>query len=343
MKILYLSCHAILEYDECSMFSDLGYQVFSFNGAYQYPHGDEGRKRPGIPNMHFDDPHALEVALQCSRENIHPELLEMFDVIIVMHRDDWLHANWEKIKHWKASASNRRVILRTIGQNTCHNEKSISALRNDGLEIVRYSPTEERIPGYVGADAVIRFGKDPNIYGGYVGCIPHAINFTQSMEQRGTHCGWSEVKQIAERVSFKLLGPGNENCTFAAGSTSYEDQIRAMQNAAVYLCPGTHPASYTLNFIEAWMTGIPVVAFGPKLGSPRRSGYAQDTYEVPELIDSGFNGFYGDSIEYLCETLNGCIESMDLAKVTGNNGRKKAIELFGIDTIRAQWKAYLEQ
>jgi hypothetical protein len=31
----------------------------------------------------------------------------------------------------------------------------------EGLEIVRYSPMERNIPGYIGEDALIRFYKDP--------------------------------------------------------------------------------------------------------------------------------------------------------------------------------------
>ncbi len=51
MKILYISCHEVLEFDELSMFADLGIEVFSV-GAYLLPHRPFGESlRPPIPNL----------------------------------------------------------------------------------------------------------------------------------------------------------------------------------------------------------------------------------------------------------------------------------------------------
>ena len=47
MKILYLSCHSVLEYDEIRILSDLGYDVFSI-GAYITPSIPHVDMRPSI-------------------------------------------------------------------------------------------------------------------------------------------------------------------------------------------------------------------------------------------------------------------------------------------------------
>ena len=55
MKILYLSCHEVLEFDEISMLSDIGVQVFSI-GAYLDPaRPTGGGLRPALPNLCRDE------------------------------------------------------------------------------------------------------------------------------------------------------------------------------------------------------------------------------------------------------------------------------------------------
>ena len=43
LKILYCSTHTILEFDEISLFTELGHEVFSM-GAYQIENKDNGVK-----------------------------------------------------------------------------------------------------------------------------------------------------------------------------------------------------------------------------------------------------------------------------------------------------------
>ena len=53
-KILYLSCHEVLEYDEVSLLLELGHEVFS-PGAYVEPANPGGKTmRPSIPGVEID-------------------------------------------------------------------------------------------------------------------------------------------------------------------------------------------------------------------------------------------------------------------------------------------------
>jgi len=67
-KILYLSCHEILEFDEVSLLHELGHEVFS-PGAYVEPanRGDQNL-RPSIPGLKYD-----------------PDILEQFHRIAGQH------------------------------------------------------------------------------------------------------------------------------------------------------------------------------------------------------------------------------------------------------------------
>ena len=115
MRILYLSCHEILESDEVSLLLELGHDVFS-PGAYVNPQnrGNECM-RPDIPGLQYDPEtvtmfHALGQPGQDNKERLTKEFVDRFDVVIVMHLPQWITMNWEAMKH-------KTVVWRTIGQS----------------------------------------------------------------------------------------------------------------------------------------------------------------------------------------------------------------------------------
>lgn len=332
MKILYLSVHSILEHDEYKLFTELGHQVFSI-GSYINPTTPHDPKRPSVKAPVNE--YLLNVALQSSQDNLHEKMIEWADVIIIMHRPDWVNSNWEKIKH-------KKVILRTIGQNTPDQELQLQSARSQGLKIVRYSPEEKRIQGFAGEDAVIRFYKDPEEFCGYTGEIPAVLNVTQSMKERSMFCGYSYFKQATDGFQRHLYGTQSKNPDLSpmddelwSGQLSFEDLKKAYRQHRVYFYTGTYPASYTLNFIEAMMTGIPIVAIGRELANLRY--FNMDAYEVDKIIQNGVNGYVSDDINQLKGYLLEMMENPDKAREIGEAGRKTAIELFGKEKIRKEW------
>jgi hypothetical protein len=342
MRILYLSCHEILEHDELTIFHELGYELFS-PGAYVEPQnrGDQCL-RPGIPGLVYNPDvvqqyHRLGAQFpgQDGKRHLTKEFADNFDTIVVMHIPEWIELNWEAIRH-------KRVIWRTIGQSVASIERRMAPYKNQGLQIVRYSPREPRIPHFAGMDALIRFYKDPGIYKDWIGDILHVINFSQSMQQRGSHCNYVLFEQATRPFRRKLFGPGNNQPGFGAGKISWEEQILELQRARVYFYTGTHPASYTLNFIESWMAGTPVVAIGPKHGNAD-VWRDHDLYEIPDLIQNGVNGFISDDPAALAGYINNLLSDEVLARRISEAGRAEAIRHFNKDMIRASWKAFLER
>ena len=337
MRILYLSCHSILEYDEVKLFTELGHEVFSF-GGYINPQKPHDPKRPPIdakPNEYL-----LNVALQSSQENLHDKLIDWADVIIIMHKPEWVLSNWSRIKH-------KPVVLRTIGQNTPNQEMQLTVPRLEGLKIVRYSPAEETIRDYVGKDTVIRFYKDPKEFRSWNGRLPVILTVAQSMKERGDYCGYGIFEQTIKGLPGVLYGAPSRNPDLTemddplwVGQLGYKELKEAYQEYRAYFYTGTYPASYTLNFIEAMMTGIPIVAIGKSLANLKI--FDMDAYEVSDIIKDGENGFVSDNIDDLTEALERLLLESDLSKKISENGRKTAIELFGKTTIKKQWKEYLE-
>lgn len=329
MKIHYLSCHSILEYDEVQLLTDLGHEVFS-NGAYIDPAGHITLPRPGIKNAKRYDEY-IPLAMNLPKTNLPSELIDPFDVIIVMHSPDVIIHNWNKIKH-------KKVIWRTIGQSTGGVELSLKPMRDEGLKIIRYSPNERRIPNYIGEDVLIRFCKDENELSGWHGDGRGVVSFAQSLKGRRTHCHYDEVISVMERFNGTVYGPGNDDLgQYNGGAVPYETQIKKMQEARVMPYGGTAPASYTLSFIEALMIGLPIVAINNHMANII---YGFDFYEVEEILVS-IGGIVCGSVDEMILKTEELLSNEAYAKEVSDKQRKYAIEVFGKKKIIKQWEDFL--
>lgn len=328
IKMLYLSCHSILEWYEVSLFAELGIEVFAL-GSYLDPHNPVDPLRPPILNI---QPNKDLIKIAPLREKLTKEFVDYFDVIYIMHIPQWISANWEVIK-------NKIVIWRSIGQSVQDREKEIKPYR-ESIKIVRYSPSEKTIPGYIGEDAMIRFYTDPEEFNNWNGQTQQLITIGQDMQARGTACNYELFERTTRGLNRKLYGKGSEKALpeLVGGKISFERLKQILRDSRCYFYTGTHPASYTLNFIEALMTGIPLVCLGPRYGNAYY--YNLNTYEIPDIIQNGYNGFWSDDEKELrtyCEKL---LSSPDFAKEIGQRGRETAIKYFGKENIKAQWKDF---
>lgn len=337
MKILYLSCHEVLEYDEVRMFTEMGHEVYS-HGAYLQP--TASGMRPAIPNLPYN-PQFISLALQYPKEALHPEMLEGIDMVIVMHKLEWITLNREVLKAFMAKGG--RVVWRSIGQNVPHQESMLSFLKGDmGIELVGYSPFEETISGYAPRDAMIRFGKDPADWGGWNGEKLEVVNFTQSLKSRAKYCGYEYIMAACETLPVKVYGVNNDDLgSLSGGQVSPEQQQQILRDYRVYLYTGTQPASYTLSFMEAWLTGIPIVAINAAMGNGTDFGW-QSTYEVERLLmDNPDSGIVAHSNNGLTYALQSVLTNDDLAQKLSENGRRAAIDLFSYRVIKPQWADFL--
>lgn len=338
MKILYLSCHSILEYNEVKMLHELGHEVFPA-GAYVDPANPHDNKRPPIPGMTIrpdwlEQYGKLAPAGVDSRDCLTKEFVDNFDCVIIMHLPRWVVKNWDVIKH-------KRIIWRTIGQSVSSVEKLMGQYVNTGgLEIVRYSPQEVNIPFFAGQDGLIRFYKDPKEYGNWNGKNKKVITFAQSMKERDVACNYTLFEKTTRGISRCLFGPGNEGQDWTSGTIPYEQLKQELRDNRVYFYTGTHPASYTLNFMEAWMTGIPIVAVGPQYGNAKHL-MNHNLYEVSSLIKKGVSGLVSDNPEELRRYIQRLFEDNEFAQRISEGGRAAAIRHFGKDMIYKAWKEYL--
>jgi glycosyltransferase involved in cell wall biosynthesis len=337
-NILYMSCHSILEYDELRMFQDLAaaghaLEVYSM-GSYINPARPIDDKRPALPGPVNDE--LVSAMMQGLHEHLVLPALKRFGAVIVMHKPEWVTQNWPVFKEWGGP-----VIWRSIGQSTDHVEAMLRPMRAEGLHVVRYSPREEKIPGYVGADAVIRFGKYPAEWCGWTGEEAHAAIVGQRILGRGPFCNGDVLDAVTGGYPRRVYGPDNSEWGNAwAGLLGYEEYKAALRRARCLAYAGTVPASYTLVFIEALMTGLPVAAVGP--GYANRVFANLHTYEVQDILRHGESGYCTDDVVELRGCVAHLLQDHELAARIGEAGRQRALELFDADKIKLQWLALFQ-
>ena len=364
MNILLLASHAVAEFDDVRMFHDLGHNVFA-PGGYEDPSSTGEGIRPALPQVpYFADLAALcriqretfgatygepGPAIDWAKARLHPDVIDWADVIIAHHFvDRWIGGQWDAIKH-------KRVVWRTCGQSNPELERFMGRFVDQGLQVVRYSPAEARYFGELGAfagqDALIRFGKYPDDYGPWVGDMEVVGNVTQDLLNRGDACGYSFWCLATEGLPTAPAGKGSELLPGGLGALSYEGMLDYLRHIRAYLYMGTTPASYTLGLIEAMLSGVPVVSIGAKAWGQGWHGSRlfEAAVDVPlaeryegEVIRSIVSeDACFDSPEAARQALRWLIEYPDKAANISQAQRARAVALFGIETVGAQWQEFL--
>ncbi|MFF2290453.1 glycosyltransferase family protein [Peribacillus butanolivorans] len=186
---------------------------------------------------------------------------------------------------------------------------------------------------------MIRFYKDPEEYDNWEGSKRQIMTVSQSMQKNWIASNYNLFHLTCKGFPAKLFGPGNEGAPESGGMLSYEQMKQEMRENRAFFYTGTRITSYTLGFIEAFMTGIPIVSVSEIQGN--YPFLQQRTFEVHEMIENGKEGFVSDSVLELRKSLSELLNNHEFAKEISQNARKKAIQLFGKEKVKEQWKEYL--
>jgi hypothetical protein len=328
VNILLILDHSIAEYDDLRMLTELGYDVFSI-GAYTRPHEPGDDLRPPLPKAwHHPELEALVPDQLHAKAWLPVDLIEWADTIIVHHYlDDRVVAQWPRIRH-------KRVIWRTCGQSDARLEKVMGPLRSDGLQIVRYSPAEQRYfepRTWAGQDALIRFGKYHADYRPWNGFERRVANVTQDMRQRGDWCGLTFWLQATDGLRAEPAGKGSEQLPGGLGKLDYPAMLEYLASSRAYLYTGTIPASYTLGLIEAMLIGVPIVSIGPDAWMG-----PGELLEAHELV-----GLWDDDPGQAKVKLRELLSDGAYAAAIGDAQRRVALEAFDVAKVGQQWRAFL--
>lgn len=348
MKLLYVSSfHGALEYDELSLFSELGIDWFS-TGLYLNPENPSLEHAPRKPINKKAQLDLINYFLSFNPNYkiydvpiLKKDFVDQFDIVLVSHCCPTqlapLQRNWDVIKH-------KPVIWRTYTQQSSALEAAIQRYRNEGLKLVRISPRERTIPYYAGDDAIIRGHLDENEYYGWTGEDQTVLTFNNFFMKRHIHSNtdiYLRIKHQMAPINFELYGCNNEDAPMCLGELSWEQVKEKYRKSRVYFALGSKPASLTYNLLEAMLTGAPVVTWGPELGNLRQIRDWANTYEVPEIIVNGENGFCFDNEKEIKAHIRLLLHDDKLANKISINARKTIIAMFSKEKIKNDWAAFL--
>ncbi len=331
MRILYLSVHQVLEYDEIRLFRRLGHKVFSIGSYFKQEPNFPLRPALDLGENH-DELLSCFQAMGCTYDrslakcHVTAEFVSLFDVVIAMHDIETVARLWQAL-------SVRPVVWRTIGQGLGLSEDVAQQLRIMDLRIVRYSPNEMLSDSYIESDALIRFCKDPSDFAPWQGHGRRIVSFVNMFAQRyPADC--ARYGRITDGLEHALGGLHNDGLPGAIGAVDTNRQLAMLRDSRAYLYLSGSGVPYTLTFIEAWMAGIPVVVIDDEA---RRSRFD----EIPILLRHDESGIVARSEADARSALETLLADDALARRIGTAGRAAAETMFGWDAIGEQWRALL--
>lgn len=347
MKLLYFGAfHGTLEFETLSLFEDMGIEYFC-TGLYLDPQKPNEESAKRAPLKTVVDPKLLAEFKKLNPNyriyhsiHVSKEFVDNFDVVLIDHccpAPQWLWENWEAVKH-------KPVIWRTYTQQNRQVEQAASHFRKQGLKIVRLSPKDRTIPNYAGDDAIIRSWMDIEAYKDWTGSANDVVTFNNFFSKRRNESNTDIYMRIRSKFGnkFHLFGGYNEDCPINEGYLSWDEQRQKYREAGVYFALGSKPASLTYNFMEALLTGTPVVTWGRKLGNHTGIPDFSDTYEVPDLFESGKHCFYSDDERELTLFIDLLLNNSKIAKEISDNARKKAIEIWDKKKVMQDWANFFK-
>jgi len=338
MKILYIgSGHPVLEFDDLTLFTELGYDWLSMS-HYFNPQIPTSTMRPPIDKI-------IEPSLysEILRSDFDPLIntLNNFDIIFISNSPAYLEQFWPILK-------NKKVIYRSHDNPTHKTENLLRSCQLEGLILVRMFDWENNLSFSTKSDYVISHYVDKDTYKGWAGNELAVLTFQNDFRTRLSHVdevgirvydNYEVYSSIIKDFPFKLVGYNNQ-VSYSSPPVDWTTQKEMYKSHRAYFSLGTKPSWYTYNLMEALMTGMPTINFGPNLGGSKHPHYG-GTYTLPDVIENGINGFYSDNSGELVDIAKELVSNEKLAKSISVEARKLAIKLFSKEDKLQQWKLVL--
>lgn len=338
MKLLYIPCHGVLEYDQIRMWVDQGFEVQGI-GSYQTPDAGGNRLRGPIPGAgNFDDAAALRAGggkMVDGTPRFTKDFVERFDAIVVDHNAFTIAKNEEAF-------SARPVIRRTVGQTRTFEEDRVKSYKGP-LFTVRYSE-RERDEGWNEPDEIIYFGKYLDDYTLWTNGAPDIVTFMKTMQRRTACPILRDYKNLLGDAPHKIYGFNNDDIPGSVGLAEPEDQLDIYATCKAYMYVHSLIACYTLNFLEALCSGCPIIY--PSKGfvanrSKVRRDWRDHFYEIQDICAPRSAGIVYRSMNEGKQVLKD-LDQRDLQTISAN-ARATAAELFDAKKIGAQWTSFFER
>ncbi len=155
----------------------------------------------------------------------------------------------------------------------------------------------------------------------YRGELARGLVVINHIARRGRRLGGDIFAQVRDSVPLDLVGMGAQEAggigeVLHAQLPAFAAQYRFFFNPIRYTSLG-------LAVIEAMMIGMPVVALA--------------TTEMATVIDDGISGYVDTDVARLVACMQALLGDPGLARQLGEQGRRRAMERFGIERFAQDW------
>lgn len=334
-KLLYISCHETLEYDELRIFTELGYEVFSV-GYWMNPHEPKTTIRPAIPQMKvnheliakfekdYPDYKLPRAEVQTGRVRLQKDFLDNFDVVV----NCWYQSNLEAC----LLNSSLPIIHRTIDIIHESIEETHTALyiRRRPFYMVRMSEAENRY-AKIKPQAIITQCVNKDDFKGWVGDEKKVFTTIKGFDNRPDTSLplYNSTTELFDRVLVGLDNKSVGDNSWVKQGIPQDEMLKLMQSCRVNYVQPRIGAAMVYGFIEGMMAGCPVVTYGQK--------YNGIHWTANQYIKNGINGFLCNSTEDAVSKIQLLMDDYDLAKEISVKARDTAIKNFDYETIKGQW------
>lgn len=171
---------------------------------------------------------------------------------------------------------------------------------------------------------VVEHGVKPMAPVGYRGDKAEGIVVVNNLKRRGRRLGLDVYLQAREAVPLSLVGMGSLELADAGGLGEVENH--RLSEVVSHYRFFFNPIRYTslgLSIIEAMMAGVPVVGLA--------------TTELVTVIRNGESGFVDTRVPMLVDAMQRLIAHPSLARAWGQQGKRVALERFGIERFVRDW------
>ncbi|HEV2609373.1 MAG TPA: glycosyltransferase family 4 protein [Noviherbaspirillum sp.] len=158
----------------------------------------------------------------------------------------------------------------------------------------------------------------------YDGGRPRGLAVVNHLARRGRRLGGDVYRRVHEKVPLELAGMGADEMPGGVGEVLHAQLPAFMAQYRFFFNPIRY-TSLGLAVIEAMMVGLPVVALA--------------TTEMATVIDNGVSGYADTDIDKLIEHMHRLLADPREARALGDNGRRYALERFGIRRFADDWDA----
>lgn len=337
-KMLYISCHEVLEYDELRCFSELGFDCFSI-GFWQDPRNPKTKMRPALNTMDYR-PDLIEefnkfypdyelpgLKQGSGKVLLNESFVNKFDVIFFANYIENFYHNAEVI-------GDKPVIVRTIAAPSGQQEHLIGLTytRKRPFILVRMSEAEITGNQHINGHGFIRQCVDRDVFKDWTGEEKSIFTVLKGFKSR-PDCDFNLYEFVTGDHPRVLCGGSNEDIPYARVDLTTEELVDAMKKSRVSYVQARNGACISYSFAESMMAGAPIVTMGKK--------YMGGVWEAEKLIRNGVNGFVTNDTGEAKAYIDSLMNDDELAKSIGAKARATALKLFDFEVIKEQWKGVL--